>query len=288
MFYKLTVSVVCLVTIVCTAVFPAQACTLYAASGSAVQDGGTLIAKVRDEKPENQYGYMVKSADGSYGYYGLFTREDGYGLRGGINEKGLVAVSSTVETIAKSVRLAEPKHPGGVLRELLTHCATVDEALRVSPEVWTSPQNIMIADKNEVAYIEIGIGGAYSITREANGTLCHTNHYVNKDMLDNNERAAKESTLTRYERITELLSSQKQFAMNDFIRFSTDQNAGVHNSIWRLGEGGSVQSLAAFIVRIPAEGAPEVYLKIREKPEQKGQEKIYRFQMSAQNASGRK
>lgn len=255
---------------------PSYACTLYSAAGSAVSDGGTLLAKVRDQKPENQYWYLVTPPEG-YAYYGIFTQLNDHGLRDGLNEKGLVAVTSTVSTIPKNKRLAAPAYPGGTLKYILTHCGSVTDVLAMATKTWMSPQNIMIADKEEIAYIEIGLDGKYSVTRQQNGTLHHTNHFVNNDMQDSNILATSPSSLTRYNRISELLSRQKQFTFDDFIRFSDDRHNGPNNSIWRIGERSSVESLGALIVHISPSGAPEIYLKLRKTPDQKGKETLQHF-----------
>lgn len=48
----------------------ALACTLFAAQGTAVADGGLLILKTRDAEPSPQSIQKVKTS--KYSYYGLF------------------------------------------------------------------------------------------------------------------------------------------------------------------------------------------------------------------------
>ena len=72
---------------------PALACTLYAAQGTAVADGGTIAAKNRDWRPQEQSLHLSEPRQpGGYRYYGLyggpFERRH---LRVCVNAAGLVA-----------------------------------------------------------------------------------------------------------------------------------------------------------------------------------------------------
>ena len=67
----------------------AHACTLYAAAGTAVDDGGVMISKVRDWRPSEETFVRVtpKSGEG-YAYVGLATgKYQNFNM--GVNEKGL-------------------------------------------------------------------------------------------------------------------------------------------------------------------------------------------------------
>lgn len=268
---------------VCLSILPvlASACTLFAAQGSGwVENGGTLIAKNRDWTPEPQSVELMTPNSG-YRYYGLFSLASGKpSLRAGINEQGLVVVTATAGSIPRAVRTAAPKH-AGTLPHLLTHAATVEEALQ-DPSLFLGPSYFMLGDKHEIAYVEIGLEGRVSITRQQNGTLAHTNHYINTDMLDFNPSTLAASSDHRYRRISELLSSTPHpFTLNDFITFSEDRTAGPDNSIWRQGATSRTQTLAAFIAYLPAQGQPELYLKYRPQPADQGQETTLRLSFAA-------
>lgn len=255
----------------------AHACTLYSAAGDRVANNGTLIAKIRDQNPTEQF-YYTTTPDNGYKYWGLYTSADGRGLRAGINEKGLVLVTATAGTIPKNQRLGSNTIPGGLTKHILSSCSSVAEVTS-NIKVWGSPQIIMIADKREIAYVEIGLNNKYSITKKTNGTLSHTNHFINDSMSDENYKTASESSLFRIERIEELLSQKQTLTLQDFIEFSHDQVAGNNNSIWRVGNSekpNSVQSLAAFIIYLSPDGNGEIFLKVRENPEDKGNETIIR------------
>jgi hypothetical protein len=54
--------------------------------------------------------------------------------------------------------------------------------------------------------------------------------------------------------------------MNDFINFTEDRNDGLDNSIFRLGSKETVPTtLATMVVHIPENGDPRLYLKWRDK-----------------------
>lgn len=262
---------------------PAQACTLFSAAGDQwVEGGGTLIAKTRDASPAQQWLKLI-SPEGGYRYYGVDIDDNVNGrLRGGINEKGLAIVCASASSVEqKTLAVARKnrfKSNFGVTDEhIISTCATVDEALKVDKKVWAGPQTIILADKNEVAIVEIGPDGNISVKRTANGTFHHANHYVHEDMLWANGRDLPGSVV-RHERAGQLIASvARPISMNDFVAFCHDKNAGATDSIWREGIGNSSQTLAAIVFHMPKQGNAVMYFKIRENPADKGNEKVYRL-----------
>ena len=83
---KLYVKIILLIIALFFCSIPANACTLYSAVGDNVANNGTLIAKIRDQTPTEQF-YYTTTPDNGYKYWGLYTSADGRGLRAGINEK---------------------------------------------------------------------------------------------------------------------------------------------------------------------------------------------------------
>jgi len=262
------------------AVGPAQACTLFAAAGEEwVQGGGVLVSKNRDWTPEVQEMRLVTGK--GLKYYGLYSGKDGkLTIKGGVNEKGLAVFSATAGTIPKAEREKMPYYRGTLIGHLLSKYSTIDEALADRP-VYLGPRFLIMADRTKAAYVEIGPEGRMAVKETANGVLYHTNHYVAEDMLWANEKPAGESSLARYERIGQLLSETAHpFTLDNFVTFSHDKNAGPDNSIWRDGKTAkSTQTLAAFIVYLPPEGAPAIYVKLRRNPEDRGREEV--IQVSA-------
>ncbi|MDR2675217.1 MAG: C45 family peptidase [Opitutaceae bacterium] len=262
-------------------VSPARACTLFAGAGAGwVEGGGTLIAKNRDEAPAAQALQLVTNA-GRYDYYILAARGRGdtgnYSARWGMNEKGLVIATSTAGPVPKSKR----SRPGNisVFKAVLPEYATVDEVLE-NKKIFgkSNAQNIIMADRNKIICVEVGPEGVFSIKETADGTLCHTNHYVFDDMQWANMSAPGESSQIRLARIRHLLKGKKEHSLDDFIRHSEDRAAGANNSIWRDGlSAGASQTMAVVIARLPKEGEPSVYIKMRRNPGEKGREEIHRL-----------
>jgi len=252
----------------------AQACTLFAAHGTEVAEGGSLIAKNRDYTPGAQVVKLYPKNDkNKYAVYALYGNRGSGPANicvGGVNEKGLAVMVAMASSIPKAQREAMPKR--AIVRNMLSSCATVEEALAMN---CLGPRFLMVADSKEIACIEIGENGAKEIKRMTNGTLSHTNHYLSDSMQNLNIRV-KESSAVRYARIQELLQEDGQpYNIESFKSFCEDKTAGPNNSIWRVGLGPTKsQTLASFIVKIRNEDDFDVYLKYRKYPNEQGREKI--------------
>ncbi len=247
------------ITLLLTA--PVEACTLFAANGSVVDDGGTLLVKNRDWEPnQHQVIKFVPSKDG-YSYFGLYAEGTAAGMKAGINEKGLTVVSATAGSIPSKERKNMPNKAGS-LTKLLKECASVEEAL-TRTDLFLGPKILMLADKKSVATIEIGPEGKFSIDQKENDYICHANHYVAEDMLNFNKKIGQSSE-KRYERIGQLLdNSSLPFSLDSFLNFSSDQNDGPDDSIFRIGgTSAKTRTMAVWAVSIPMQGSPEVYIRI--------------------------
>jgi isopenicillin-N N-acyltransferase like protein len=227
----------------------AYACTLWSVGGDHAADGGTLIAKNRDWWPDHAqkltmvtgsgYRYLVLAAEGN----------DSPGAKGGVNEHGLTVITASPPSYLEKDKTL--KWTVGLTRKILSKCRTVEEALALGAEFW-GPQFLMLADKEEIVYVEIGLNGEYRVERSRNGTLAHTNHYLSLDMVDLNREKPGISSSKRLQAIESLLQSSGKFNFDDFMSFSYRQDQGPDNSIWRTGsrpEG--VRTLATFIVSQP-------------------------------------
>ncbi len=267
--------IIALILSVLSSALPVSACTLYSAQGSAVLGGRTIIGKNRDYLPDVQQLKVV--SDGRYSYYALFGGKNPakMSIRAGVNEKGLAVVSAMAGCIPKKERSAMRSKP--VMPKVLANCSSVDEALS-KPEYFLGPRFLMLADKNETAYVEIADGGKTSVKRVQNGTLAHTNYYLDPEFSYCNIKYG-ESAHCRYDRICELLdTAEKPLTLEKFITFSQDMNAGADNSLWRTGSRKGVsETLAAFIVCIEQDGNFSVWVKYRPTPDAKGREKIVRL-----------
>ena len=247
------------ITLLLTA--PVEACTLFAANGSVVDDGGTLLVKNRDWEPnQHQVIKFVPAKDG-YSYFGLYAEGTDTGMKAGINEKGLTVVSATAGSIPSKER-KNMLNKAGSLAKLLKECASVEEAL-TRTDLFLGPKILMLADKKSVATIEIGPEGKFSIEQKENDYICHTNHYVAEDMLNFNKKIGQSSE-KRYERICQLLDdASSPFSLDVFLNFSNDRNDGPDNSIFRLGSNpANTRTMAVWAVKIPLDSSPEVYVRI--------------------------
>ncbi|OGV49630.1 MAG: hypothetical protein A2017_17585 [Lentisphaerae bacterium GWF2_44_16] len=241
-----------------------SACTLWAASGDKVEGGGSLLAKNRDYRPAPDQVCTLETVKPSqaYEYTALIrTHKEKKYVKAGVNEKGLAIVSSTASSVEDDNDVHTVKN---VCAGILASCDSVDAALG-KKDIFSNakPFNFMLADKNKIALVEIGPEGKFESKIIQNGTLCQTNHYILDGMKWANEKKIGRSSLERLKRIEELLNTRNgKFTLQDFIRFSEDRNAGPDNSIWRTGSSPKLsRTLATWIIHIPENGKPVVYLK---------------------------
>jgi len=238
-----------------------HACTLWAAAGERVEGRGVMLAKNRDYIPQKSELQLVIPKEG-FKYLGIFPVEGGKwrGLVAGINEKGLAIVSATAGSIPRTKR---NKGAHGLNEKILTTYSSVDSVLANKMMLEKShPVFYLIADKRKVAVIEVAPGGETSIGTTENGVLFHTNHYLDEKLLRANETTGK-SSLARLNRIRNLLNDHPlRYTVEDFITFSEDAVDGPDDSIWRTGgTPGKERTLASWIIFMPKNGAPELYIK---------------------------
>lgn len=254
------------------------ACTLFAATGDSVVGGGSLICKTRDSKPESQMLKIVR--EGGNAFYGLYamTAPNKWSLKGGVNSKGLVVLSATASSIDKAQK--QNMATKTYIKVTLKNCNSVAEALSNKAN-FVSPQFLMLADKNEIAYVEVAGPGNIKVERRVKGCLTHTNHYLAGEFSSLNGNSVV-SSHTRYDRINKLVNAGNgPFRLEDFIRISQDQNDGPDNSIWRIGSTPTIsQTLAVFAVQLLQNGSFKVWVKYRPEPNMRGQEKIVSYSSS--------
>jgi hypothetical protein len=242
------------------ALHPAQACTLFAAAGSSVRGGGTIIAKNRDRCPLAS-GLKVFVPQDGYRHLGLVSRDFPKGPAvAGINEKGLVVVDASPSSLAPQ---EEDCRAIPLTQALLTRCASVAEILAQTELLRASyPVFEIVADRRQVAVIEIAPEGQVSIQVSNQGTLYHTNHYLSSQLLWANQMACHSSKV-RFRRIQQLLACQGgPFTFADFLVFSQDRHAGPDKSINRLGSTlRETRTLATFVVQL-SDDAPHVFVRI--------------------------
>ncbi len=251
----------------------AVACTLWAAVGPSVAGGGALIVKNRDWPEEGESATTVTPEEGCR-YFAVLahvtSKKTGRKFTrtvAGLNEAGLAVVSASASSIPEKQRMAD-KNNGKLMRQLLSGARSVDEALdpaRFPPSLFQGPRFLLLADARETAWVEIGLGGKFSVRRVKSGVLTHTNHFLAPDMQDFNIRVGKSSAL-RFERIGTLLrAGLKPYTLDRFTAFARDAAAGPDNSIFRTGsKPAGTRTLSVFAVSLPPQGPPEIRLWMKE------------------------
>jgi hypothetical protein len=241
---------------------PVEPCTLWAAAGERTSHHGTLIGKNRDWAPDQYQELRILAPAGGFRFLVLHPR----GARrfldiAGVNEKGLVVVTAAASCIPKRQR---PKsyYREGFLNQILSSCATVDAVIK-KQGLLTSPAFYLVADRSRIALIEVGLNEKRSVNVIANGVLCHTNHYLDKNLLQNNQQF-KLSSHIRLIQIQGLLKvRQRPLTLQDFITISQDRQDGPDWSIWRQGSSPrEVHTLSTWIVSLPQDDAPRLYVKL--------------------------
>lgn len=236
----------------CTLPLPALACTLWAAAGPDA-GGGTLLSKNRDWTPDHVQKLKLTQPDRGYAYFGLHASGNrDPGIKNGINEKGLSVITASASSLPKAQR-ADQRGQRGVTREILTRFASVDELAAAADQVFPHARAhfYMISDRNKILLAEVGLRGEYRVQVIAQGTLTHTNHYLDPALAQFNVRIGPSSRI-RLDRINELLTQPpRPFTTAQFAAISRDRYDGPDNSLWRNGKQ---HTLSSWIVQSPASG----------------------------------
>lgn len=246
-----------------------HACTLWGAAGAAAQ-GGTILSKNRDWKPDHIQVLEMQRNGTNYAYLGLYAvGNDAEGIKQGINEKGLTVVTATAGSIPKATREAQPGR-GGVMTTLLQRYATCDQILADQKELFSGrkPVFLMISDRKKILVLEVGLKGRYTLKTVTSGTTAHANHFLDASLTNDNLNLGESST-TRVARIHSLLESASgPLDTAAFATMSRDQQAGANNSLWRTGTKSA--TLSSWIVETPRQGPPRLQVVLADpgEPEQ--------------------
>jgi hypothetical protein len=241
----------------------AFACSLLAATGDRLKDGGTLVAMTWDV-PRNIKGELrlVIPRKGSP-YLGLFplqAKNEG-NIVAGLNEPGLVLITASVDS--------KPSKKGflrrcSLVETILRSFGTVDAVIANTNLISNAPPLfLIIADKSKIALIQIGSRGRYTVDCIENGLLYQTNHYTHQNLLRENEIYVENSIL-RYNRLQNLLANQPtHFKVEDFLSLADDRGNGPDNSIWRSGSSEKKdRTLARWVVYLSKNSVPELYFRL--------------------------
>lgn len=230
----------------------AQACTSWEVAGKSLDGAGTVIAKNRDYA-YGEYNYIKIVSNGGYKFLALYANT---GNKGGVNEKGLSVLSLSAPASVTDLPSTEDSNCQKLtITWLLKHCATVDEVVAAlhSTKWNTHPEFLAIADTRKIAYVELGPDGTYAVRSTDNGTLAHTNHYVEDTMMQfNPENPGYEST--RYQKAIEQLSSKDTISFDDVTAFSQDP------VVWYKHK--KIMTYASFVIHSKPDGNTTIWLKI--------------------------
>ncbi len=236
------------------------ACTLWAVAGPEA-NGGTLVSKNRDWKPDHTQKLKLVRSKRGFDYFGLYAEgNDEPGLKAGINAKGLTIVSASVNLPKKALENQPGKR--GVMSRIMESYASVDALSADADQVFSSARAsyFVVADSRKVLVAEVGLEGKYSFRVLESGAATHTNHYLDPELAKLYNDKVGPSSATRLARINELLTSgSRPFSSAQFAEISRDQNDGPDNSLWRSGKS---RTMASWIVESPVEGVPKLRVVI--------------------------
>jgi isopenicillin-N N-acyltransferase like protein len=247
---------------VLAAASPAPACTLWAAVGGSA-GGGALIAKNRDWAPDHVQELRLVAPEQGHKYFGLFALGGKKPrLTAGINDAGLAICSASAGSIPKGER--GENTIAGLMGKILSGCGNV-AAVLARKELFARHSAVfyLVADARQAARIEVGPSGEVAAAAISQGVLAQTNHYLAPSLAWANKKIGA-SSQARYGRICELADGGRgPFSFEDFLAMSRDHADGPDNSIWRSGgTPTATRSLAAWIARLPATGAPTLYVRL--------------------------
>jgi isopenicillin-N N-acyltransferase-like protein len=239
------------------------ACTLWGAAGTAVDGGGTLVAKNRDWAPDHRQILKKVAARGSRrAFFGLYAEDnESSGFKAGINDAGLTVVNASASCLPAALRDSLP-HRTNMVRRLLESFTSVSEVLG-SPGLFDGqgPMFYLLADGAQVAWVEVGPSGKAAIRTTASGTLAHTNHYLSPELVGFNQKSGP-SSQARLARIQVLLA-QGSWNPDRFWGLTNDTHDGPDNSLWRTGgRPGAERTLASWVVAEQPGQAPRVWVRL--------------------------
>ena len=264
--------------VLCALLLPMQAlaCTLWGAAGDGalVTDGGTLLAKNRDWKPDHRQVLKAVRPQAGHAYFGLYAEGNANpGLKAGINDAGLSIVVASASSIPKALRDAQ-RGTQGVMVRVLAGYASVDAVLADADALFAvSRANFfLLADRTRLLVVEVGLDGKYVARRVDEGSATHTNHYLDAALAGRYGDTPGKSSRARLARIDALLGqAPRPLGVDAFVAMSQDRHAGPDDSLWRSGKE---HTLAAWIVRTPQSGAPILDVRIANPGEDERRERL--------------
>lgn len=248
----------------------ARACTLWAANGSDVAGGGSLVVKNRDYPPGHPTSFaLVTPKHGGYKIMAMLSTGTGQpSMVGGVNEKGLAVITAAVGSIPRAERKRRTQEGGLVypVRPMLERFATVREVAAAKDLLaGVRPIFAIVADAHEVAVLESS-GQAWKIEVMARDAFtAHTNHPLLVDTPDMRQEPDAPGSVVRLNRIRELWAGLKKPAdLAAVTALALDQADGPDRSILRTGSTpGKARTVGLLAAWLPPDGgAPKVIIRV--------------------------
>ncbi len=251
----------------------ARACTIWASTGDTVKGGGTIIAKNRDNVSSLYTGLRLVFPAAGFRFFGILDARADWYVVAAINEKGLVVVNASANSVpARKRRIATED----VTETILTTFDSVDALLdQKALFEKTHPALYIVADAKKIMSVEVAPGGRVSSHVKENGALALTNHFIDENISDANERMSRQSLL-RLKRINALLDRPggRPHTFEEFISMAYDEDGGSAAAVMRKEKKGSkIRTLATWVVRLVPGRSPELYVGLFNSEEK---QRIYR------------
>ncbi len=215
-----------------------EECTLMGAAGYSAAGGGAMVLKNRDRNTRFIQSFSFEKPESGYAFFGIKnisrSPEDRYAYTMGINEKGLICVSSSAPRKinfdfkdGKFVVL----HPGAILKNIATVDEFIEKILR--GKKLRGSMNYIVADAKKLCLVEVVDRDHYDYRIVFNGAVCQTNHYYFDSMKKYQNLPVPGSTLQRLARAMKLAAGgARTFNIADFMTFSMDHGpAGVPSDL---------------------------------------------------------
>jgi hypothetical protein len=237
--------------------YAALPCTLFGAIGDSVQGGGVLIGKTRDRVENSEQAFIEVVPKGGYRYRGI-SMSGAKRVTSGVNDKGLVVVSAAASLVEKEGKVT-------TVGKILSQSSSVDEVMAmVRKGQIQGPIYYLVGDIQKIALLEVIDRHRYDSLVKENGVLCHTNHFILREMGKFNQKIGA-SSQARLNRIEELLANGP-LTKERFVTITRDHfNGPGDNSICRHFERkvpGSERTVSAAVYALRKGGAPEIWVSL--------------------------
>jgi len=246
----------------------ALGCTIWASIGSVNRSRGVFLVKNRDAEASGIEVMRIVHPEKGNEYFGLLynhhvdSKKFPY-ISAGINREGLSVVNASIMTVHVKNR---DKGESILIRKLLTKYSSVHQVLNHAKKIFSTGlvNNLLLADKHEIADIEIGPKGHYMIRHKKNGVIAHTNQYEYGTLCQLNKWPFKNGKIRLHTINSYLKPEQRPFTYLYFLKLTNLRQHGLHNSIFRQS------TLATIIFNVRLNNATKVYVRFSSPRQKQG------------------